>query len=86
MTDADLDALLAVQSRSYGRAGEGLTRSWPEEDALGRDGLRALLTDVHYGVLATARRTGGRTRPRSPSRSPRERSGSEASKGAAWRT
>jgi hypothetical protein len=58
MTDADLDALLAVQRRSYERAGEGLRRSWPEADALGRDGLRALLTDVHYAVLATARPDG----------------------------
>ena len=51
MTDSDLDALLAVQSRSYRAAGEGLRRSWPEDDALDRDGLRALIDDVHYGVL-----------------------------------
>lgn len=58
MTDLDLDALLAVQSRSYLVAGEGLKRSWPETDALDRDGLRALLADVHYGVLATSRADG----------------------------
>jgi nitroimidazol reductase NimA-like FMN-containing flavoprotein (pyridoxamine 5'-phosphate oxidase superfamily) len=58
MTDSDLDALLAAQSRSYRAAGEGLTRSWPEADALDRDGLRALLDAVHYGVLATARPDG----------------------------
>lgn len=58
MTDSDLDALLAVQSRSYRAAGEGLRRSWPEDDALDRDGLRALIHDVHYGVLATSRPDG----------------------------
>jgi hypothetical protein len=58
MTDADLDALLAAQERSYRTAGEGLRRSWPEADALGRDGLRGLLDDVHYGVLATSRPDG----------------------------
>ena len=47
MTDSDLDALLAVQSRSYRVAGDGLRRSWPEDDALDRDGLRALIDDVH---------------------------------------
>ena len=55
MTDSDTDALLAVQSRSYRVAGDGLRRSWPEDDALDRDGLRALIHDVHYGVLATSR-------------------------------
>ena len=59
MTDSDLDALLAVQSRSYRVAGDGLRRSWPEDDALDRDGPRALIHDVHYGVLATSR-PGGR--------------------------
>jgi Pyridoxamine 5'-phosphate oxidase len=58
VTDADLDALLAVQSRSYRAAGEGLRRSWPETDALDRYGLRALIGDVHYGVLATSRPDG----------------------------
>jgi Pyridoxamine 5'-phosphate oxidase len=58
MTDADLDALVAAQRRSYRTAGEGLRRSWPEEAALDRDGLRALLGDVHYGVLATSRPDG----------------------------
>ena len=58
MTDADLDALLAVQSRSYRAAGEGLRRSWPEADALDREGLRALIDEVHYGVLATSRPDG----------------------------
>ncbi|HXV34526.1 MAG TPA: pyridoxamine 5'-phosphate oxidase family protein [Gaiellaceae bacterium] len=58
MTDADFDALLAAQGRSYRTAGEGLRRAWPEEDALDREGLRALLADVHYGVLATSRPDG----------------------------
>ena len=58
MTDVDLDALLAAQSLSYRAAGEGLKRSWPEPDALDRDGLRALLDEVHYGVLATSRPNG----------------------------
>lgn len=58
MTDADLDALLAAQSRSYRAAGEGLRRSWPEADALDREGLRALLGEVLYGVLATSRPDG----------------------------
>lgn len=58
MTDSDLDALLAAQGRSYGVAGEGLKRSWPEADSLDRDGLYALLTDVHYGALATSRPDG----------------------------
>ncbi|MET1010348.1 MAG: hypothetical protein ABWY96_09900 [Gaiellaceae bacterium] len=83
MTDSDPDALLAVQSRSYRVAGDGLRRSWPEDDALDRDGLRALIHDVHHGVLATSR-TAVPTRRRSPSRSPRERSGSAASRGGAW--
>lgn len=55
MTDADLDALLAVQRRSSERAGKGLRRSWPEADALGRDGLRARLTDAHCAALAATR-------------------------------
>lgn len=58
MTEADLDALLAAQSRSYRGAGEGLRRSWPEADALDREGLRDLLGDVRYGVLATSRPDG----------------------------
>jgi Pyridoxamine 5'-phosphate oxidase len=58
VTEADLDALLAAQSRSYRAAGEGLKRSWPEADALDRDGLGALLGDVLYGVLATSRPDG----------------------------
>ena len=58
MTDADLDALLAAQARSYRSAGDGLRRSWPEEGALDREALRALLAEVHYGVLATSRPDG----------------------------
>ena len=58
MTDSDLDALPAVQSRSYRVAGDGLRRSWPEDDALDRDGPRALIHDVHHGVLATSRPDG----------------------------
>ncbi len=58
MTDADLDVLLAAQRRSYASAGEGLARSWPEADALDRNGLRALLSEVRYAVLATSRPDG----------------------------
>jgi hypothetical protein len=55
MTDRDIDAVLETQQRSYAGAGEGLRRSWPEAQALDRDGLRRLLDELVYGVLATAR-------------------------------
>lgn len=58
MTDRDVEDLLEVQSRSYRDAGEALRRSWPEEDALDREGLAALLGDLRYAVLATARPDG----------------------------
>lgn len=58
MTDSDLDALLAVQRRSYQAAGDGLRRSWPPADALDQDGLRALLTEIRYATLATSRPDG----------------------------
>lgn len=58
MTDEDVEALLEAQRRSYERAGEGLRRSWPPADALGTDELRSILTDLVYGVLATARPDG----------------------------
>jgi hypothetical protein len=58
VTDEDVEALLEAQRRSYERAGEGLRRSWPPEDALGADELRSILTDLVYGVLATARPDG----------------------------
>ncbi|MGH3093255.1 MAG: pyridoxamine 5'-phosphate oxidase family protein [Gaiellaceae bacterium] len=58
MTDEDIEALLEAQRRSYERAGEGLRRSWPPEDALGPDELRGMLSDLVYGVLATARPDG----------------------------
>jgi nitroimidazol reductase NimA-like FMN-containing flavoprotein (pyridoxamine 5'-phosphate oxidase superfamily) len=58
VTDSDLDALLAVQQSSYARAGEGLRRSWPEAQALDREGLLGLLQELVYGVLATSRPDG----------------------------
>jgi nitroimidazol reductase NimA-like FMN-containing flavoprotein (pyridoxamine 5'-phosphate oxidase superfamily) len=58
MTDRDVAALLAVQEASYARAGPGLKSSWPEARSLGHAALRALVEDVVYGVLATARPDG----------------------------
>lgn len=58
MTERDVEALLEVQRRSYERAGEGLRRSWPPEDALGSDELASVLAELVYGVLATARPDG----------------------------
>jgi hypothetical protein len=58
VTERDLEALAAVQRRSYERAGAGLRRSWPEEDALDSPGLRDLLEGLVYAVLATARPDG----------------------------
>lgn len=58
MTDRDVRALLETQQRSYERAGEGLRRSWPQEDALDADGLASILAELVYGVLATARPDG----------------------------
>jgi hypothetical protein len=58
VTDSDLDGLLAAQRSSYARAGEGLRRAWPQEQALDRDGLRRLLEELVYGVLATSRPDG----------------------------
>lgn len=58
MTERDVEALLEVQRRSYERAGEGLRRSWPLEQALGSDELSSVLAELVYGVLATARPDG----------------------------
>lgn len=58
MTDSDLDQLLAAQRKSFASAGEGLRRSWPETQALDREGLRVLLEELVYGVFATARPDG----------------------------
>lgn len=54
----DVDAILNAQRRSYGSAGSGIRASWPEEQALDRDGLERLLADLTYGVLATSRPDG----------------------------
>jgi hypothetical protein len=48
VTDADLDALLTAQRRSYTRAGEGLRRARPQKEALDREGLRSLLDELVY--------------------------------------
>jgi hypothetical protein len=58
VTDRDVEALLVVQRGSYERAGPGLSRSWPEERALGADELALFLEELVYGVLATARPDG----------------------------
>jgi hypothetical protein len=58
VTASDLDAILAAQRRSYRAARGGVLASWPEEQALDGDGLRGLLEELVYGVLATARADG----------------------------
>jgi hypothetical protein len=58
VTDDDLEGLLDIQRRSYRSAGEGIRTSWPEKDALDRPRLARLLSDLRYGVLATARPDG----------------------------
>ena len=54
----NVDCLLAVQRSSYAAATPGLSSAWPEEKALGRDGLAALLDRHRYCVLATSRADG----------------------------
>lgn len=58
MSNDDVEGLIEVQRRSYQPAGEGIRKSWPEEDALDRPGLAHLLDELRYGVLATARPDG----------------------------
>jgi nitroimidazol reductase NimA-like FMN-containing flavoprotein (pyridoxamine 5'-phosphate oxidase superfamily) len=58
VTELDLDAVLATQRQSYRSARRGVRSAWPEERALGRDELGALLAELVYGVLATARPNG----------------------------
>ena len=54
----NVDRLLAVQRSSYATATPGLSSAWPEEQALDRDGLAALLDRHRYCVLATSRADG----------------------------
>ena len=63
----NVDCLLAVQRSSYAAATPGLGSAWPEEKALGRDGLAALLDRHRYCVLATSGQMAAHTRR--PSRS-----------------
>ena len=58
MTPTDVAAFLAAQRRSYARAGPGLLRSWPPEEAMDGDDLREFVERLVYGVLATARPDG----------------------------
>ena len=53
-----MDDLLAVQRSSYEAATPGFRRAWPEERALNRDGLAALLGRHRYCVLASSRADG----------------------------
>ena len=53
-----IDDLLAVQRSSYAAATPGLRNSWPEAEALGRDGLATLLGRHRYCVLASSRPDG----------------------------
>jgi hypothetical protein len=55
VTATDLDALFEVQRRSYETARGGVRGSWPEAQALDRQGLGRFLGELVYGVLATAR-------------------------------
>ena len=58
MSPADAEAFLAAPRRSYARAGPGLLRSWPPEEAMDGENLREFLERLVYGVLATARPDG----------------------------
>jgi hypothetical protein len=54
----DVEELLAIQRSSYEAATPDFRASWPEADALSRDGLVALLERHPYCVLATSRADG----------------------------
>jgi Pyridoxamine 5'-phosphate oxidase len=53
-----IDRLLSIQRSSYEAATSRFRSGWPEADALGHDGLAALLDRNRYCVLATARADG----------------------------
>jgi hypothetical protein len=46
-----LDGILAVQRRSYASAGAGIRSSWPEADALDREGVESLFADVIWASI-----------------------------------
>jgi len=58
VSEPDVAALLEAQECSYEAAGTGIRSSWPRERALDRDGMRRLLAELTYGVLATSRPDG----------------------------
>ncbi len=58
MTIADVQPLIAVQNRSYDRAGPGILESYPRSRSMDAARLAALLDHTRYAVLATSRPDG----------------------------
>ncbi len=58
MTILDVQALIAVQNRSYDRAGPGILESYPRTQSMDAARLAAFLDSTRYAVLATSRPDG----------------------------